>query len=383
MFPSIAGNLTVLIVLKKSDETQPALRTIRIAVIGAGLIGERHARLVARHASVELAAIIDPDPRKIDLATELNCVHLNSLNDINSSICDAVIIATPNSDHLSSGLFCLELGLPCLIEKPIADTVENAEKLASSFDERNIPLLIGHHRRYHNFAARTKDIIENHELGDPVLASIIWAVRKPDSYFEQGAWRTKSDGGPLLINFIHEADLLLYIFGKVTGVQATISNTQRKQSVEDTAAIILTFETGVIATIVLSDAALTPWSFEGASGENPNIAESGLSSWRIGCTQGSFEFPSMNVWTDSENGIGDWSRKLKLETQKVDPVEPLYEQLSHFVDLVRGVTTEPICGGHDGAEALRLVEWIKQTADLSRFNNIKTHVDTDANRQLI
>lgn len=358
------------------NETQQ----VRIAVIGAGLIGERHARLAARHPDVELAAIIDPDPKKIDLATELNCKHLTSLTKIDPNTCDAIIIATPNSDHLNSGLACLELGLPCLIEKPIADTVANAEKLASAFEERKIPLLIGHHRRYHNFAARTKEIVENRELGDPVLASIIWAVRKPNSYFEQGAWRTKSDGGPLLINFIHEADLLLYIFGKVTNVQATISDIQRKQSVEDTAAIILTFETGVIATIILSDAALTPWSFEGASGENPNIAETGISSWRIGCTQGSFEFPSLNVWTDSQNGIGDWSRKLKLETQDVDQVEPLYEQLSHFVNLVRGTVTEPICGGHDGAEALRLVEWIKQSAKQSQTDSLETHQDLDARR---
>lgn len=365
--------------LKKLKTTD----AVRITVIGAGLIGERHARLVARHPDVELAVIIDPDPKKIDLAKELNCKHLSSLNEINSSTCDAVIIATPNSDHLSSGLVCLELGLPCLIEKPIADTVENAEKLASSFGERNIPLLIGHHRRYHNFSARTKAIVENRELGDPVLASIIWAVRKPDSYFKQGAWRTKSDGGPLLINFIHEADLLLYIFGKVTDVKATVSNTHRKQGVEDTAAIILTFETGVIATIILSDAALTPWSFEGASGENPNIAETGISSWRIGCTQGSFEFPSLNVWTDAENGIGDWSRKLKLETQKLDQVEPLYEQLTHFVGLVKGTVTKPICGGQHGADALRLVEWIKQSADLARFDGKEPNDDTDAKRRLV
>lgn len=362
--------------LKKRNETRPT----RIVVIGAGLIGERHARLAVRHPDVELAAIVDPDPQKLELATELNCQQLSSLNDISTSTCDAVIIATPNSDHLSSGLFCLELGLPCLIEKPIADTLENAKKLASAFTEKNIPLLIGHHRRYHNFAKRTKGIIDNLEFGDPVLASIIWAVRKPDSYFEQGAWRTKSDGGPLLINFIHEADLLLYIFGKVTNVQATISNTQRRQNVEDTAAIILTFETGVIATIILSDAALTPWSFEGASGENPNIAETGISSWRIGCTQGAFEFPSLNVWTDSQNGIGDWSRKLKLETQGVEQVEPLYDQLSHFVDLVNGTVTQPICGGHDGVEALRLVEWIKQSAKQTLTNDLETRDGQGAKR---
>lgn len=377
--PGIAGTFAVPIMFKKLDETRP----VRLVVVGAGLIGERHARLAVRHPDVELAAIIDPNPQKSELATELSCQLLSSLNDINSNTCDAVIIATPNSDHLDSGLVSLELGLPCLIEKPIADTLENAKKLAFAFTEQNIPLLIGHHRRYHNFAARAKEIIENQEFGVPVLASIIWAVRKPDSYFEQGAWRTKSDGGPLLINFIHEADLLLYIFGKVATVQATVSSTQRKQSVEDTAAIILTFESGVIATIVLSDAALTPWSFEGASGENPNIAETGISSWRVGCSHGSFEFPSLNIWTDSQDGVGDWSRKLKQEKEKVYQVEPLYEQLSHFVDLIRGTVSKPICNGHDGVEALRLVERIKQSTNRPYLADRESNEDANAKRQSI
>lgn len=340
--------------------------TVRLTVIGAGLIGERHARLAMRHPAVQLVAIVDPDPNKSELASELNCKHLTSLAEIDPSLCDAVIIATPNSNHLATGLFCLEHGLPCLIEKPIADTVENAEKLATAFDERNIPLLIGHHRRYHPFVSRTKAIVENRELGDAVLASIIWAVRKPDSYFKQGAWRAKSDGGPLLINFIHEADLLLHIFGKVADLHATVSNAQREQSVEDTAAIILRFETGVIATIMLSDAALTPWSFESASGENPNIAETGIASWRIGCTQGAFDFPNLNLWTDKNNGVGDWSRELKQQPMQIEEVEPLHEQLSHFAELVAGDVAHPICSGHDGVEALRLVERIKQSAMTSQ-----------------
>ncbi|MEW7006292.1 Gfo/Idh/MocA family protein [Lentilitoribacter sp. EG35] len=357
-------------------------QAVRIAIMGAGLIGERHARLAEVHPDVELAAIIDPDPKKSTLAAELNCGHFNSLTDIAPNICDAVVIATPNSDHLKSGLQCLEMGLPCLIEKPIADTVENAEKLAVAFENQNIPLLIGHHRRYHHFSTRAKDIIEKNKLGRPILASIIWAVRKPDSYFKQGVWRTKSDGGPLLINFIHEADLLLYIFGKVINVQATTSNRQRKQSVEDTAAIILTFETGVIATVVLSDTALTPWSFEGACGENPNIAETGISSWRIGCTEGAFDFPNLNIWTDSENGIGDWSRKLKSQTQQVSQVDPLYDQLSHFVELIRGTAKKPICSGRDGLEALRLVEWIKRSADTSHFSNADVTSPLDIKKRL-
>lgn len=333
---------------------------IRIAVLGAGLVGVRHARHVVAQPGIELVAIIDPNPDKASLAEELGCSFLISLDQLNASDCDGVIIATPNADHLASGLKCCELGLPSLIEKPIADSVENGEKLASAFEEKELPLLVGHHRRYHPFVARTKEIIDNKELGEPVIASTIWAVRKPDDYFQKGVWRTKTDGGPLLINFIHEADLLLHIFGEIDEFKAFTSQDQRGLVVEDTAVLILRFKSGLLATVSLSDAALTPWSFEGASAENPNIAETGISSWRIGCTNGSLEFPAMDIWSDKKDGVGDWSKTLKMIRHESKKIDPLSEQLSHFADLIRGKSTMPKCSGQDGINALKLVDGIKR-----------------------
>jgi predicted dehydrogenase len=344
----------------------------RIVVVGAGLIGERHAKLVARHTMTELAAIVDPAPQSKQLADELGCKNLNDISEIAMDEIDGAIIATPNANHLKSGLFFANKNIPCLIEKPIADNLKNAELLASEFDKLGVPLLIGHHRRYHPFVDRTKEIIEQQELGIPVMASIIWAVRKPDDYFEKGAWRTKSDGGPLLINFIHEADLLLHIFGKVIEIQAMTSNFQRGQAVEDTAGVLLRFESGLMASVILSDAALTPWSFEGACSENPNIAGTGISSWRIGCAQGALEFPQMNVWTDKEDLTGDWSRPLKSTQEDVTGVEPLYEQLTHFTNLIRKTETKAKCDGWDGIQAMRLIDLINQSVE--PLSSLEQHV---------
>lgn len=344
----------------------------RIVVVGAGLIGERHAKLVARHTMTELAAIVDPAPQSNQLADELGCKKLNDISEIAMDEVDGAIIATPNANHLKSGLFFANKNIPCLIEKPIADNLKNAELLASEFDKLGVPLLIGHHRRYHPFVDRTKEIIEQQELGIPVMASIIWAVRKPDDYFEKGAWRTKSDGGPLLINFIHEADLLLHIFGKVIEIQAMTSNFQRGQAVEDTAGVLLRFESGLMASVILSDAALTPWSFEGACSENPNIAGTGISSWRIGCAQGALEFPHMNVWTDKDDQTGDWSRPLKSTQEDVNGVEPLYEQLTHFTNLIRKTETKAKCDGWDGIQAMRLIDLINQSVE--PLSSLEQHV---------
>ncbi|WP_420333071.1 Gfo/Idh/MocA family protein [Roseibium sp.] len=335
---------------------------IRLVVIGAGLVGQRHARHAFEHPDIDLAWIVDPNPDQQALARELDCRWAPDLESVPASDCDAAVIATPNSDHLPSGLACLERKWATLVEKPVADTVENGEKLVNAFEARRLPLLVGHHRRYHPSVEKAQELIGTAALGAPVSASLIWAVRKPDSYFQAGLWRRKSDGGPLLINFIHEADLLVGLFGPVKEVQAMVSHHARGSSVEDSAAINIRFASGVIATAVLTDAALTPWSFEGASGENPNIAETGISSWRIGCTAGSFEFPALRVWTDAQGEEGDWSRPLKHEMIETQKVNPLHEQLTHFASLIRQESSIPKVSGRDGLEALRLVEAVRTAA---------------------
>lgn len=339
------------------------IRPVRLAVIGAGLVGQRHAELAAGHPDVDLIAIVDPDPGRQALADQLGCELAGSIDQIPDQACDAAIIATPNGDHLASGLACLAHNWPCLIEKPVADTIDNGERLVRAFDRQGTALLIGHHRRYHPFAARAREIIQSRELGDPVMASIIWAVRKPDAYFRQGAWRLGADGGPLLINLIHELDLMLCIFGPVREVQAIASNARRGGAVEDSAAIAFRFENEMLATVMLSDAALTPWSFEGASGENPNIAPTGASSWHVGCTQGAFDFPMLNVWRPGQPGEGDWSRPLETARITTQTVDPLRAQLEHFASLVRGESRTPQVSGQDGLEALRLLVAIKQAAE--------------------
>lgn len=333
---------------------------LRIAVIGAGLVGARHVRLVAEHEACQLAAIIDPAQSAYDLAREMGAQHYNAIEDVPENMVDAAIVATPNANHLPTARACAKRRWACLMEKPIADTLENGQEIIDVFDAANLPLLIGHHRRYHPFVQRARALLDNEELGKPIIASMIWAVRKPDEYFAKGAWRLNADGGPILINLIHEIDLMHCLFGRITEVQALVSTNARAGDVEDTAAISMRFQSGMLASIALSDAALTPWSFEGASNENPTIAETGISPWRIGCTQGAFEFPSLTMWRDAAGGEGDWSKPLGQDQLATHQVTPLKEQLSHFIALAQGHAKTPIVCGQDGLAAVRVVAAIQE-----------------------
>ncbi len=339
-------------------------RKCRLVVVGAGLVGERHARLVAENPDCELVAIIDPRQEIDGLALATNCERLDDLQDLAGHACDGVIIATPNHNHFKSAMLCLDRNLPCLIEKPITEDLASGERLVAAFEQAGVPLLVGHHRRYHPVIEHTRSLLASGEVGVPVCASMIWAVKKPDAYFKVGAWRLGADGGPIMINFIHEVDLMRCLFGEIAEVTAMASNHQRQTAIEDTAAVILRFERGLVATAILSDAALTPWSFEGAINENPNIAQTGVSSWRVGCSEGAFEFPLLRIWQNAGEGQGDWSRKLKSHTASLEAVVPLKLQLQHFVKLVKGEAQEPVVSGREGLNSLRAVRAIMHSAQI-------------------
>ena len=75
--------------------------------------------------------------------------------------------------------------------------------------------------------------------------------------------------GPVLVNLIHDIDLLRFLCGPITSVRALMSNAVRRNPVEETAGILLGFASGAIGTVTVSDAVPAPWSWELTAGENP------------------------------------------------------------------------------------------------------------------
>ncbi|MFP6766578.1 MAG: Gfo/Idh/MocA family oxidoreductase, partial [Planctomycetaceae bacterium] len=109
------------------------MSSLRLAVIGTGVIGQAHARRIDRDSSCSLVAVCDSDSRCRSLANELNThFFLDAVELLRQETLDGVIIATPNTSHSALAITCLERGLPVLIEKPIADTTEAALSIAAA-----------------------------------------------------------------------------------------------------------------------------------------------------------------------------------------------------------------------------------------------------------
>ncbi|MGE0502122.1 MAG: Gfo/Idh/MocA family protein [Rhizobiaceae bacterium] len=333
-------------------------RRARIAMMGAGLIGRRHAEHIAREAA--LAAIVDPGPGAADVAREHGVeLHPDLDSLLRADRPDGILIATPNQLHVEHGLACINEGLPTLIEKPIAADSSSGEVLAAAAEARGVPLLVGHHRRHNPAIRMARQMIDAGRLGTIVAAHVTCWFRKPDDYFDVD-WRRNPGAGPIYINLIHDIDLMRFLCGPVRTVTAVQSDASRGNDVEDTAAVLLVFENGAIGTVTLSDAVAAPWSWELTAGENPAYPRTGENSMLIGGTHGSLSIPDLSLWHYS--GRRSWWEPILREQLPVASEDPLALQIRHFGDVILN-GAKPLVGAQEGLESLRVVEAVKQAAD--------------------
>jgi predicted dehydrogenase len=338
----------------------------RLGLIGAGLIGRRHAQLMAADPDLALTGIADPSDVGREAARQHGADHYDDFRDlIDRGDLDGVVIAAPNQLHRPIGLACIERGLPMLVEKPIADTFEAGAALVEAAESRGLPLLVGHHRRFHAMVESTHALLRAGEIGELVAVTAIWATRKPDAYFAAAAWRRAEGGGPVLINLIHDIDCLRHFAGEIDEVQAIASNARRKFEVEDTAVALLRFASGALGTVTLTDCAPSPWGWEAGSSENPGIAGTRENCYRFFGTGGSLEFPNLVVWRQENEGAWDWSLPLRPIPHPQRANIPLAAQLQHFRRVIRGEEPARV-SGREGLATLSATLAIKESARLGR-----------------
>jgi predicted dehydrogenase len=343
------------------DEGDETMARSRIAVAGAGVIGRRHIELACASDETALVAIADPAPPAAELARALGVAWYPKLDPLLDAIePDGVIVATPNASHVDAGLACIARKVPALIEKPIADTLDGAQRLVAAAERDGVPILVGHHRRHSPLLAAAKAIVDDGVLGRLVAVTGSATFRKPDRYFAEALWRRETGGGPILINLIHEVDDLRMLCGDIVEVQAIASSAIRGFAVEDTAAIVMRVAGGALATFMLSDAAASLRSWEQTSGENAIYAHCGDEDcYTLAGTRGALGVPTMRLRT--YDGEPSWSAPFQTTIVAVERADPLARQLAHFCAVVRG-DVEPLVSARDALETLRVTLAIADAA---------------------
>jgi len=327
------------------------MNSTRIAVIGAGLIGRKHiAVLRAGRPEYTLAGVADPSPAAMREAAEHGYACYPGIEALLDAERPAgAIIAVPNQAHVAAGLACIARGIPILVEKPIADSVAEARRLVETAERAGIPTLTGHHRRHNPIMRRAADLIADGGLGRIVAVNGLWLSRKPEDYFNV-TWRREPGGGPVLINAIHDIDCLRMLCGDVVSVRAATSGATRGFPVEDTAAAVLSFANGAIGTLLVSDTAAGPWSWEWGSRENPARPFEPENCYVIAGTRGSLALPSLQFrWY--EPGHENWDLAMTQQRLHVALEDAYFEQMRNFVAVIRG-SEPPRISGRGGLETL-------------------------------
>lgn len=334
-------------------------RPVRLAVMGAGLIGRRHIQHVRAEPDAELVAVVDPTDAGRQVATENGVQWHASFSDVLATERpDGVIVATPNQVHVENGLEAVAAGIPLLVEKPIADDLAEGERLVTAAERAGIPLLVGHHRRHNPIMRAAREIVSSGRLGRIVAVNALFWLYKPDDYFDL-SWRREAGAGPVFLNLIHDVDNLRYLIGEVVAVQAVESNAVRGNAVEETSAIILEFASGVLATVSVCDTVVAPWSWEMTTGENPAYPVADEACYLLAGTAGSLSLPKLEVWfNDARPG---WWEPLQRSRLGVVARDPLALQIRHFAAVIRGQEA-PLVDGREGLRTLEVITAIKQAA---------------------
>lgn len=337
---------------------------LRFAVIGVGLIGPRHARTVAENPDTDLVAIVDPMPAGATLSKELNCAYYKSVAELLLSPHkpDAAIVCTPNHTHVPVSEELALGGVHVLVEKPISTDITSGRRLVQSFEAASAKALVGHHRRFNPYMVAAKEIVASGSLGRVVAVNGLWTLCKPPSYFEVPTeWRQTATGGVVLINMIHEVDLLHYLFGPITTVHAEKMASQRGFDAEEGAALTLRFKSGVVGSFIVADNVPSPYNFESGTGENPLIPKTGQDFYRVFGTDATLSIPDMTVWS-YRGKEKTWHQNLVQDSHPVQAAVPFKLQLEHFVRVIKG-EEEPSCTPQAGLGALIVCEAIKRALD--------------------
>jgi len=352
--------------------------TVPVALIGGGTIAPLHAKYLLSSPTCELVAIIDPFPPGQDLAKSLAVAHFKTVAELASSsrkMPELYIICVPSGLHVKLAAEVLNTAHPkaILVEKPFSTDSPSGQHLLALASAKECKVAVGHHRRFHPSISAAKKAIQSGKLGKLTAISGVWTCKKNGGYFTQAKWRgsRSGGGGPVWTNFVHDIDLLHYFADSViTRVWVVGTITRRKHEgvkeedmVEEGAAMMLQFATGVVGTFVICDNVSSPYRWESATGDNPLYAkaEVAVDCYRLFGTKGTLTVPDGNIWTYRQQDAvrrgleTGWNMPMTREHLEVDEGIPFQQQTEHLARVVAG-EEEPICSGVAGLAAVKVCE---------------------------
>ncbi|WP_417431781.1 Gfo/Idh/MocA family protein [Halpernia sp.] len=231
---------------------------VKIAILGFGYIGKKHAEMINQNKDCELVALIDIKFTPEEIAQQKSNPLFSSLDlFLNGNIStDIISICTPNGLHFEHAKKVLENNIHVIIEKPIALHSHNAQLLEDLALERKLKIFPVMQNRFSPPAVWLKSLMETQILGKIFMVQISCYWNRNNQYYKKDSWRgtKKLDGGTLYTQFSHYLDIMYWLFGDITNIKTKFADFNHSDltEFEDSGIVTFDFNSGGIGSFSFS-----------------------------------------------------------------------------------------------------------------------------------
>ena len=320
---------------------------VKVAVIGAGNMGRYHLRNYAALEHADLVAVADPNPNTKKLATEYGIKYYKDyISMLDREKPDAVSIAVPTPFHLEIGSSVMERGIHCLVEKPIAHTVKEADILIGLAEKLDVVFTVGHIERYNPLIQAVKKQIDSKALGK-ITSIICQRVGGPP------AIEPKTD---VIVDLaVHDIDLINYLLGRLPDNVYSHGSSTHISKIIDSAELLLDYgnASGFVQANWISPVKIRTIAITGSHGYmEGNYITQELTYYKHNMQDVTGSFKNF------VGKLGEPQRK-KLAVRFE---EPLAVELSTFLKAILSKNEADLVSPWDAREALRLaLEAVRKT----------------------
>ncbi len=315
---------------------------VKVGVIGIGNMGWHHARVLSLLKDAELIGVADPDPQRGQLATQqFDCQWFSDYQSLLQEV-EAVCIAVPTLLHHKVGLDCLEAGLHVLIEKPIAASQDEASELITAANKSKRLLQVGHIERFNPAFRELIKVVANEEV-------VVLEARRHSPHADRA-----NDVSVVLDLMIHDLDLVLELASAPVVKLAAVGGRSSKGPLDYVNAT-LGFNNGVVASLTASK--MSHRKIRSLSAHcRGSLVETDFLNHTLNIHRRAHE------WYSADHGELLYRNDGFIEEVSTTSIEPLYAELEHFLQCVRGRET-PAVDGEQASRALRLADLIEHAVE--------------------
>jgi predicted dehydrogenase len=311
--------------------------TIRCGVIGVGRMGRHHARVYAQAPDTELVGVVDANAERAgDVAEQWGCRHFHNVENLLNAGVDCVSIAVPTTHHKDVAIKCLAADVSCLVEKPLAGTVEDAQAIKHAAEASRGVLMVGHIERFNPIMRALR---AEQATNLPLIPRFMEVHRVSPMTFRS------VDVGVVMDMMIHDLDVVLMLMGGQEPDEVHASGVPVITEHEDICNARLVWNHAgpgggrCVANVTASRLALKTERVTRITGENAYIKIDYAAKKGTVIRRTANEIQMQEVREQLRKGADltdlKWQELVNIENLTIDDAEPILCEIRAFLDCVR------------------------------------------------